>query len=152
MEESISSVIPSHIDLESSQVKGSEDNFSVGQKVENKLLKLQKKEMSLNFKIAKAQLMVILIRILIALINKMDWIHYYEYVGSSIILIGALSLHLKKVYSMQTINRLLQVAVIASGLWIMSFIKNKGDSEVWAVQLILSWSFLSGVVLIMSLD
>ena len=96
--------------------------------------------------------MVILIRVLIALINKMDWTQYFEYVGSSIILIGTLGLHLKKVYAIHTINKLLQVSVIASGLWIMSFIKNKGDSEVWAVQLILSWSFLSGLVLIMSLD
>jgi len=96
--------------------------------------------------------MVILIRVLIALINKMDWTQYFEYVGSSIILIGTLGLHLKKVYTIHTINKLLQVAVIASGLWIMPFIKNKGDSEVWAVQLILSWSFLSGLVLIMSLD
>ena len=96
--------------------------------------------------------MVILIRVFIAFINKMDWNQYFEYVGASIILIGTLVLKIKKVYSINTINKLLQVAIIASGLCIMSFIKNKGDSEVWAVQLTLSWSFLSGLVLIMSLD
>ena len=96
--------------------------------------------------------MVILIRVLIALINKMDWTLYFEYVGSSLILILTLGLYSKKVYSIDKINRLLQGAVILSDLSIIAFIKNNGEREVWSIQLTLAWSFLCGLVLIMNLD
>lgn len=86
-------------------------------------------ELAINLKILYIHLMVILVRILIALINKMQFKNYYEYVASSIILLGTYLIYhqfSKKqkplLEDITKVKKLIQLSVIGCDLWIISMV------------------------------
>ena len=86
-------------------------------------------ELGFNLKILNIHLMVILVRILIAIINKMEFASYYEYVASALILLGTYLIHhqisKKKKQLLENITKmikLIQFSVIGSDLWILSML------------------------------
>jgi hypothetical protein len=84
--------------------------------------------------------MAILVRIIIALINRVQIKSYYEYVASSVILTVSYLTHhhysknqKHLLENISKISKLIQMSVIGSDLWIISNIALNESPEVWAM-------------------